>query len=111
MSYCSSAMEFYALAGKDTKCAELAAKIRYNLGTLDPLRQRLDSNGLKCEAVNEIILFKQAITGGEFELITRKKLTQNSNLLIDAANTGFALVDKLERAYLQAFPVKVSSWF
>jgi hypothetical protein len=105
------AMEFYSLPGKDPKCAELAAKIRYNLGTLDPLRQRLDANGLKCEAISEIIAFKQSITAEEFESQARKKLAQNSHLLVDAAATGFALIDKLERAYLQAFPVKVRSWF
>lgn len=105
----SLAMEFYALPGKDPRCAELAAKIRYNLGTLDPLRQRLDANGLKCDAVSEIIAFKQSITGGEFESQARKKLAQNSHFLVEAAATGFALIDKFERAYLLAFPVKVRS--
>ncbi len=105
------ATEFYALSGKDPRCAELAAKIRYNLGTLDPLRQRLDANGLKCEALSEIIALKQSLTGGEFESLGREKLPQNSHLLVDAAATGFALIDKFEQAYLQAFPVKVKSWF
>ena len=105
----SLAMEFYALAGKDPKCAELAAKIRYNLGTLDPLRRRLDANGLKCDALTEIIAFKQSITGGDFESLARKKLLQNSHLLLEASAAGFALIDKLETAYLSAFRVKVRS--
>lgn len=105
------AMEFYGIPGKDQRCAELAAKIRYNLSSLDPLRQRLDSNGLKCEAVQEIIAFRQSITGGEFESAQRKKLASSSHLFTEAAATGFALIDKLEHAYLLAFPVKVRSLF
>lgn len=101
--------EYYVLDGKDPKCAELATKIRYNISALDPLRKRINAAGLECDTVGEIILFKQSVTGGQFETASRKKLLSGHASMSESATAGFDLVDKFEKSYFATFPV-VARW-
>jgi hypothetical protein len=104
----STATAYYALDGKDLKCPELAAKMRYNISALEPLRKRIKIAGLECEIVEEIISFKQAVTGGQFESVGRKKHQGGHENMTETATAGFALIDKFETAYFTKFPVRAS---
>ncbi len=108
-SIVATTTEYYALDGKDPKCAELSAKIRYNISALDPLRKRIKSAGLECDVVGEIVIFKQSVTGGQFESPSRKKLPGGNANVSESATAGFDLVDKFEKSYFANFPVK-SRW-
>ena len=101
--------QYYMLEGKDAKCAELSTKMRHNIGVLGPIRKRIELAGLKCNIVDEILAFKQVVTGDLFESVSRKKLQASDPLLSEVANAGFELVDKFEKSYFSSYPSS-SSW-
>lgn len=105
-----SATEYYALDGDDPKCQAIAFKMRYGISGIDPLQKRLKAAGLDVKVSSEIRAFRQAVTGGSFDSIVRKKNDTNGWAVAEAAASGFELVGKLEETYFAAFPAKMKSF-
>lgn len=106
-----SATEYYALDGDDPKCQGIAFKMRYGINGIDPLQKRLRSAGLDIKISDELMTFRQAVTGGSFESSVRKKNDANGSIIAEAAASGFELVGKLEETYFAAFPAKMRSFW
>jgi hypothetical protein len=100
--------EYYAIDGKDARCDELGAKIRYKLNALGPLQTRVRTGGLDVKATDEIVEFKQSIMGGSFESKSRTKMVSGGAVIAEAAVAGFALVDKFEKAYFDTFKLRIN---
>lgn len=106
------ATEYYALDGSNGKCDELGAKVRYRLAAMGPLQKRIRAGGLNVDATSEIVVFKQSVMGGTFESKARKKSPAGGAIVVEAAAAaGFAVIDKFETAYLDAFPVRMAPRF
>jgi hypothetical protein len=105
-----NATEYYALDGDDPKCQGVGFKMRYGISGIDPLQKRLRAAGLNVKINDELVVFRQAVTGGSFESSVRKKNDTNGSIMAEAAASGFELVGKLEETYFAAFPAKVRSF-
>lgn len=101
------AAEYYSLDGKDPKCPALASKMRFGLSAIGQLLKRLRAAGLEPAANDELIAFRQAVTGGNFETVARQRQDSGGAVLAESSASGFALVSKLEENYFSAFPVRM----
>jgi hypothetical protein len=105
-----NATEYYTLDGDDPKCQAIASKIRYGINGIDPLQKRLRVAGLDAKISDELVVFRQAVTGGSFDSSARKKNDSYGSIMAEAAAAGFQLVGKLEEKYFAAFPTKMKSF-
>lgn len=102
----STATEYYSINGIDKKCPELETRIRYHLEAIKSLEGRIKKAGLSVTLKDERVGLKQSVTGNEFESRARKKINENNVIISEVAAASVALMEKLENAYFQSYPVR-----
>ncbi|WP_157094105.1 hypothetical protein [Sphingomonas mali] len=95
------ACKFYLLAGADPHSVSLATSIKSKIQALSPLIDVLSGGGIRVDARDAIRLFRQAVTGGSFESITRGALPESSPMFTKMEAAGQDLVQIVRLSVFQ----------
>lgn len=83
-----SACTYYALAGSDARAIAIGTAIKAKLSRLHKHLEVLSTSGLKVDANDQLKVFRQTVTGGEFESFNRIAQPEGSHLYMKVANAG-----------------------
>jgi len=91
------ASKFYQTNGIDPLANSLAVSIKAKVQSLVPLLDILAGGGIQIDATDEMRLFRQAVTGGDFESAARTPRTAGAPMFLkmDAAGQNLTQVVRL----------------
>lgn len=91
---------FYQLAGNDPQAQSLAATIRIKVGSLSSHLILLRESGLNLETDELLKRFRQSVTGGAFDEVSRQPLAKDSPTFARLAADGQSLSREVQQAML-----------
>jgi len=106
----TTSVTVYGLSGSNPQARSLSATIRAKISALSDHLTTLESAGLSGDHTDLLKVFRQSVTGNDFESIKRKPLPANSPLYPEIAGNGEALARSIEVAMLSHLlkPQKIS---
>lgn len=107
---CSDWLEFSGTEVNSREALELEAKIRFGVNSIQPLVLLINDAGLECNVTGNIVLFRQEVTGVDFESVTRKVSDFDPARFGMISLIGMDLVRSLELTYFATYPMKFSDY-
>ena len=94
---------FYGLAGATPRARALAMSIKSKVASLVDVIDTIKSAGVMVQPDDERRLFRQAVTGGEFDSLARAPLNADDAKFFEIASAGGQLVRSVDLSYYRSF--------
>lgn len=99
----NSAVEFYGLPGSSPQARTLANRIRADIASIAPVMAALNDAGLTFDAKDLVRLFRQAVTGGQFDSINRPAAVASDPIFTAIVFAAKSLTRKVQLAYYERY--------
>lgn len=91
-----ASVTLYGLSGSDPQAGSLAATIRAKISALSNHLATLETAGLTNDHSDLLKIFRQSVTGDNFDSLSRQSLPAGSPLYAEIAGNGEALARAIE---------------
>jgi len=100
------ATKFYQITGKNPDAPTLATLIKSKIQSLNPLILLISDSGVTVDATEELKLFRQAVTGGNFESASRGASPAKSAKYVKMEAAGQNLVQAIRLATFKTLIIR-----